>query len=198
MVAGTGVGVLALVLRDVIVEPAWIAHLTTYLYEQMWREGAPPTGRMVVLCVPFALGLLLWAARRGRAAAASMLLSALLLLGWTINIYLPAASEHWSQRSAIRVYYNQRGPEDPLISWWFYYRGETFFTKTNVWVTKENDKEKLAEFIDTHRGQGRALWLITTVGHSRRVRPSMPADLRAGVEIIYENAHYALLRIPVP
>ena len=50
-----GVGVLGLVLRDVIVEPAWIAHLTTYLYEHMWRDGAPATDRMVALAVPFGL-----------------------------------------------------------------------------------------------------------------------------------------------
>ena len=94
--AGVGIGVLGLVLRDVIVEPAWIAHLTTYLYDHMWRDGAPPTERMIWLAAPFAVGLLLWAARRMRAAAASMLLGGLLMLGWTINVYLPAASEHWS------------------------------------------------------------------------------------------------------
>jgi 4-amino-4-deoxy-L-arabinose transferase-like glycosyltransferase len=194
----TGVGVLALVLRDVIVEPAWIVHLTTYLYDHMWREGAPPTGRMALLAIPFALGLLLWAARRSRAAAASMLLSALLLFGWTINSYLPAASEHWSQRSAIRMYYDNRGPGDPLLSWWFYYRGETFFTRGDVWVLKETDKEKLEEFVETQRGQGRSLWIITTVSHAKRARSSLPSDMRAGVATVYENAHYTLLRAPVP
>ena len=27
---------------------------------------------------------------------------------------------------------------------------------------------------------------------------SLPSDLRSGVEVIYENAHYTLLRVPVP
>ena len=196
--AGVGIGVLGLVLRDVIVEPAWIAHLTTYLYESMWRQGAPPTDRLVVLAIPFALGLLLWAAGRVRIAVASMLLSALLSFGWIMNGYLPAVSEEWSQRSAIRTYYDQRGPDDPLLSWWFYYRGETFFAKANVWVLKENDREALAEFVDTQRGHGRSLWIMTTVGHSKRARTSLPADLRAGVAVAYENSHYALLRVPVP
>lgn len=196
--AGVGVGVLGLVLRDVIVEPAWIAHLTTYLYDQMWRSGAPPTDRMVVLALPFALGLLLWAARRVRAAAASMLLSALLMLGWTLNVYLPAASEHWSQRTAMRVYFDGRGPQDPLLSWWFYYRGESFFTKANVWVQKELDRQELEDYVDTQRGQGRTLWLITTVGHGKRARTTLPSDLRTRIETVYENAHYTLLRVPVP
>ncbi len=194
----SGVGVLGLVLRDVIVEPAWIAHLTTYLYDGMWRDGAPPTGNMAWLALPFALGLVLWALGGVRAAAGSLLLSGLLLIGWTINVYLPAVSEQWSQRSAVRAYYDQRGPEDPLLSWWFYYRGETFFTKASVWVLKENDREKLAELVETQRGQGRSLWMMTTLGHSKRARTALPAELRGGVAVLYENSHYALLRVPVP
>ena len=196
--AGVGVGVLALVVRDTVVEPAWITHLTTYLYDHMWRQGAPPTEPLAVLAVPFALGLLLWAARRHRAALAALVLSALLVLGWVMNSYLPAVSEHWSQRSALRVYFDEKGPEDPLLSWWFYYRGETFFTKGNVWVLKEAEREKLAEFIDEQRGHGRALWLLTTVSHAKRTRASLPTDLRAGMTTAYENSHYTLLKVPVP
>ncbi len=196
--AGVGVGVLGLVLRDVVVEPAWITHLTTYLYDRMWREGAPPTERLIVMAVPFALALLLWAARLGRAAAAGMVFSALLTLGWVMNSYLPAVSENWSQRSLIRTYYDQRGPEDPLMSWWFYYRGETFFTKANVWVLKDLDKDKLYAAIDEQRGHGRTIWMMTTAGHAKRVKSSIPSDLRAGVETVQESSHYALVKFPVP
>ncbi|MBL9101754.1 MAG: hypothetical protein JNL82_12400 [Myxococcales bacterium] len=196
--AGVGVGVLGMVLRDVVVEPAWIVHLTTYLYEHMWRQGAPPTERLAVMAIPFALGLLLWAARWGRAALTGMVLSALLTAGWIMNSYIPAVSEHWSQRPLLRAYYDQRGPEDPLLSWWFYYRGETFFTKGNVWVLKELDRDKLGEFIDEQRGKGRTLWLMTTVSHAKRVRQSLPTDLRGGLETVYETAHYALMKFPVP
>lgn len=193
-----GVGVLALVLRDAIVEPAWLTHLTTYLYDHMWREGAPPTGPLVLLAAPFALGLLLWAGRQARAALACMLLSALLSLGWVMNSYLPAVSEHWSQRAPLRAYYDQRGPEDPLLSWWFYYRGETFFSKARVWVLKETDREKLHEFIDTQRGLGRSLWVITTASHAKRLRQALPNDLRAGMTPAYEGVHYVLTKVPVP
>jgi 4-amino-4-deoxy-L-arabinose transferase-like glycosyltransferase len=196
--AGVGVGVLGLVLRDATVEPAWITHLTTYLYDHMWRQGAPPTERLIVTAVPFALGLLLWAARWGRAAATGMVLSALLTLGWVMNSYLPAVSENWSQRSLIRMYYDQRGPEDPLLSWWFYYRGETFFSKGDIWVLKELDKDKFIAFLDEQRGHGRTMWLITTVAHAKRVRTSVPVDLRTGVETVAESVHYALLKFPVP
>ncbi|MFY0536600.1 hypothetical protein [Nannocystis pusilla] len=172
--AGLGTALLALVLRDAIVEPAWITHLTTYLYDHMWRNGAPETTGLVACALPFALGLALWAARRQQAALVAMLLAGFITLHYTLNSYLPAVSEHWSQRSAIRHYYDHRGPDDPLASWWFYYRGETFFTKGAVWVQKEADRETLAELIDANRGHGRNVWLITTGGHGARAKSSSP------------------------
>ncbi|PCC71431.1 hypothetical protein SAMN02745121_00972 [Nannocystis exedens] len=196
--AGLGTALLALVLRDAIVEPAWITHLTTYLYDHMWRNGAPETTGLVACALPFALGLALWAARRQRAALVAMLLAGFVTLHYTLNSYLPAVSEHWSQRSAIRHYYDHRGPDDPLASWWFYYRGETFFTKGAVWVQKEADRETLAELIEANRGHGRNVWIITTGGHGARAKSSLPADLRARSEVAYENAHYTLLKVPVP
>lgn len=196
--AGLGGAILALVLRDVIVEPAWIAHLTTYLYDNMWRSGAPPTDRLVVWCAPFLVGLGLWAARAYRLGAAAMLLSALLTLNYTLNSYLPGASDEWSQRAAIRHYYDHRGPDDPLASWWFYYRGETFLTKAQVWVSKEAERDPLVELIDANRGQGRSLWLITTGSHARRTKSVLPSELRAKAETVYENHHYMLIRVPLP
>ncbi|MCY1072713.1 hypothetical protein OV090_48660 [Nannocystis sp. RBIL2] len=196
--AGLGTALLALVLRDAIVEPAWITHLTTYLYDHMWRNGAPETTGLVACALPFALGLALWAARRQQAALVAMLLAGFITLHYTLNSYLPAVSEHWSQRSAIRHYYDHRGPDDPLASWWFYYRGETFFTKGAVWVQKEADRETLAELIDANRGHGRNVWIITTGGHGARAKSSLPADLRSRSEVAYENAHYTLLKVPVP
>jgi len=196
--AGLGTVLLALVLRDAIVEPAWITHLTTYLYDHMWRNGAPETTGLLACALPFALGLGLWAARHQRAALVAMLLAGFITLHYTLNSYLPAVSEHWSQRTAIRHYYDHRGPDDPLASWWFYYRGETFFTKGAVWVQKEADRESLAELVDAHRGHGRSVWIITTGGHGARAKSSLPSDVRSKTEIAYENAHYTLLKVPVP
>jgi hypothetical protein len=196
--AALGVALLALVMRDVLVEPAWIVHLTTYLYDHMWRNGAPTTTGLLVGAIPFALGLFLWAARRRTAGVIAMLLAGFLTLNYVLNSYLPAVSEHWSQRTAIRYYYDNRGPDDPLASWWFYYRGETFFTKGAVWVKKEADRESLVELVEANRGQGRTLWLITTGSHMNRAKSSLPNDIRRTAEVAYENAHYALLRAPIP
>jgi 4-amino-4-deoxy-L-arabinose transferase-like glycosyltransferase len=193
-----GCAVLYMVVRASLDEPAWIAHLTTYLYTGMWREGAAPVDRMIFCVLPFGLGLLLWVARKGRAAVAAMVLSALLTTTWVIDDYLPATSENWSQRSAFRYIYDHAEEGDVLLSWWFYYRGETYFAKRRIWVSMEPDREKLREFIDKQRGRGATLWVMTTVRHAERASSHFPADLRNHLEIVYRNFHYALMKVEVP
>ncbi|PRP96459.1 glycosyltransferase family 39 protein [Enhygromyxa salina] len=194
----SGCAVLYMVARATLDEPAWIAHLSTYLYTGMWREGAAPADRMVWCLVPFGLGLLLWVAHKGRLAVAGMLLSALLTTTWVIDDYLPATSENWSQRSAFRYAFDHVGKNDRLLSWWFYYRGETYFSKARIWVSMEPDRQKLREFVDKHRGKGTTFWVMTTARHAERANAHFPPDLRDHIEIVYRNFHYALLKVEVP
>lgn len=194
----SGLIVLGLVLREALHEPAWIAHLTTYLYTAMWREGAPVPTRLIWMSIPFGLGLLIWAARRTTPAVGAMVFSALLTTVYVIDDYLPAASESWSQRTAFRHYFDNRGPDDPILGWWFKYRGETYFAKGRIWVLTKPDRAKLSEFIDDNRGKSLNLWFITTVGHAKRLRVQLPRDLQDSLSLEYENFHYALMRLPVP
>jgi len=197
LAAALGIGVLVLVARDLLAEPAWIAHLTTYLYTHMWRDGAPPVWPLTLLSVPFGLGLAAWAPLRPRLAQAAMIASSLAAATWLFVNYLPYASESWSQRTAVRTYYDQRAEGDPLLSYWFYYRGETFLTKGDVWVSKEAKRDKLQELLEAKRGDAENLWLITTKSHVNRIRSMLPKGSRVGVEEAYSNAHYTLLRIPL-
>jgi hypothetical protein len=64
-------------------------------------------------------------------------------------------------------------------------------------VLKEIDKDKLIAFVDEQRGHGRTMWVMTTTGHAKRVRGTLPSDLRA-VEPGLEGVHYALTKVPVP
>ena len=127
-----------------------------------------------------------------------MVLSGLLCTTYVIDDYIPAASENWSQRSALRTYFELRKPKDRLASWWFYYRGETFFSKGDIWVLKEPDRKALQDYIAERKGQGGVLWFITTVSHGRRLAPQLPYEYRDDLDLVYENFHYALYRLPVP
>lgn len=194
----TGCAVLYMVVRASLDEPAWIAHLTTYLYTGMWRQGAAPVDRMIWCVIPFAIGLLIWVARRGKAAVLTMVFSGLLTTTWVIDDYLPATSENWSQRSAFRHAFANAKRGDKLLSWWFYYRGETYFSKRRIWVSMEPDRKALAKFVDDHRGKGVTLWVMTTARHAKRASSHFPGDLRGEIEVVYENFHYALIKVDVP
>ena len=193
-----GLAVLVAVIRDAFNTTAWLAHLTTYLYVGMWRTGGPEVHALPWLVLPFGLGLLAWAMARHREALAAFVLSGLLTTGWVVSDYVPAASENWSQRSAMRLYFENRGPEDRLVSWWFYYRGETWFSKQDIWVMKDVDRKALAELFTEYEGRGASLWFITIQPHARRLAAQVPQKYRAGVETVYESFHYSLLRVPVP
>jgi 4-amino-4-deoxy-L-arabinose transferase-like glycosyltransferase len=193
-----GLALLVAIVRDAIHSPAWLAHLTTYLYTGMWTEGAPPLDRLALTCAPFAVGLSLWAIGRARAAIGAFALSGVLTTAVVVDDYLPAASESWSQRSALRIYYDERREGDRLVSWWFYYRGETFLSKADIWVLKNPDKKALGELVEEHRGQDHSLWFITTSAHASRLRSNLPADLRDAVVERWVSFHYALLRVDVP
>lgn len=193
-----GCAILFMVVRATEDEPAWIAHLTTYLYTGMWREGAASVDRLAWCVLPFGVALLAWVARRNRAAVAGMLLSGLLTTTWVIDDYLPATSENWSQRSALQHYFDHAKKDDKLLSWWFYYRGETYFSKHRIWVSMEPNRKELRAFIDEHRGKGVTFWVMTTVRHADRAKSHFPSDVRKDMRVVYENFHYALIEVPIP
>ena len=156
-------GIAGLVLRASLEEPAWIAHLTTYLYTGMWRDGAPVPTRLLWCASPLFIGLIAFAVGRRSLTAKATLLSAYLTTFYVIDDYLPATSESWSQRSAFKTYFERRGPTDRILSWWFYYRGETFFSKSRIWVSMNPKREKLNAFIEKHRDDTGAMWFLSLI-----------------------------------
>ena len=202
VLALTGLAILYGVVRDLEAEPAWLAHLTTYLYTGMWTKGGPDTKLLLYTSIPFALGLVVWLLWRRSVAVALFLLSAGATTTWVINDYIPAASENWSQRTMMRIYFAERGPKDRMVSWWFYYRGETFLTKRNIYVMKDANPKKLSEFVrefsEKHAGEGASIWFCTIAPHAKRLRGQLPLEYRGDLEVVHESFHYALMRVPIP
>jgi 4-amino-4-deoxy-L-arabinose transferase-like glycosyltransferase len=193
-----GLALLVAIVRDAMASPAWIAHLTTYLYTGFWTKGAPEVDRLMITVAPFGIGLVAWLVARRRAAIMAFVLSGLVTTAYVIDDYIPAASESWSQRTAIRTYFAERGPDDRLVSWWFYYRGETFFTKGNIWVMRDPNRQVLADYIAEREGENAHLWFITIDSHVSRLATNLPPRYRDGIEEVYRNFHYVLMRVHVP
>lgn len=180
---------------DLVHEPSWLAHLTTYLYTGMWTQGAPDTHRIVIVVAPFVIGLCLMGFRRARAAIVAWSISGVLTTGYVLADYIPATSESWSQRSAFEVYTKERGPRDRLVAWWFYYRGETFFSKANLWVLKGPDRAPLAELLEANDGKDMSIWFITVEAHAKRLHTQVPLRFAERIEERYRSFHYVLMRV---
>src|SRR5207245_2946710 len=96
------------------------------------------------------LGGLLWAAwrerpgrRSVRAAALGLGLLAALWTAWVLDRFLIDLSPHWSQKHAVATYYRLRqGPQEPVIAWYMYWRGENFYTRNQIYDHRIANEEK--------------------------------------------------------
>jgi hypothetical protein len=167
-------------------------------YTGLWTQGAPDVDRLILTVAPLTLALILWVLARRRWAVLGFVLSALLTTATIIDDYLPAASESWSQRTALRHYFDERGPDDRLISWRFYHRGETFLTKANIWILYKPNRRAVADYITKREGMNAHLWFITTTSLASRLPADLPPKYRANIEGRYRNSHHVLLRVHIP
>lgn len=187
----------ALVCSVLLDEPARLVHLSTYLYTGPWLEGAPQALGFVMSCLVFAFGVMAWLAGRLRMLVGSTLASGLLCTWFLLVDFIPAASENWSQRSMFERYYAQRGARDVLASWWFFHRGETFYSKADVWMMVKHDKAELRGFIEERQKIGGAIWFVTTASNIDRLGRQLPEELRGRHSVEYQNFHHALIRVPL-
>ena len=82
---------------------------------------------------------------------------------WLVDDFLIALSPHWSQKAVIATYYRlRRGPDEPLIAWNLYWRGENLYTRNEIsnapdpmertaWAYIDAPK-RLHEYLPKHRG----------------------------------------------
>lgn len=187
-----------LVVRELVQTPAWIAHLTTVYYDGVWREGAPPTDLVAWLAMPVGIGLVAWALGRVYAGRVAIVLGAALFTAYVLNDYLPRASAAWSQRDLFRHYFANRAHDDRLVSWWLHHRGETYFSKRQLWMSISARSDELETFIDESRAQGRGMWFVTQHHGQKRLRNAIPRRLRDDLRLEFATARHALMYLPPP
>ena len=126
--------------------------------------------------------------RPGTGAATAGLLAmgitACVWTGWGLDRLLTDLSPHWSQKHVIASYYQQRkGPEEPLIAWQMYWRGETFYTKNALYDHRmpqldktvflgDRNAEKLQAYFKSHGG--RRVFFIVERSRFESLRALLP------------------------
>ena len=105
------------------------------IYGQRFEFG-PSIACFAVAAVVIAVAAVLVARRWPRARRCVLAAATALALAWSVWLvddFLVALSPHWSQKAVIATYYRlRRGPEEPLIAWNLYWRGENFYTRNGI------------------------------------------------------------------
>ena len=99
--------------------------------------------RLFVRTSPGARGIALW-------------MVAAVAVGWsgfTLDKILVELSPHWAQKHVIAAYYaNRTGPEEPLIAWQLYWRGENFYSRNEIYDESKKLLEKTV-FLGDRNGE---------------------------------------------
>ena len=110
---------------------------------------------------------------------------------WGLDRLLTDLSPHWSQKHVVAAYYRLRtGPEEPLIAWQMYWRGETFYSKNVIYDhrLKQEDKtvflgdrnaEKMQTWFKTHGG--RRVFFIVERSRFESLRSLLPESARSSL-----------------
>jgi 4-amino-4-deoxy-L-arabinose transferase-like glycosyltransferase len=108
-----GVGIVALVMRDLMHEHKQIIEMFVYRYDRPWPSGAPwfvdasdaflgfglaAAGTLLLFCVP----------RLRRLGLIAFAVVALAYSLWTSNVYMRHAGKHWGMLDAMQTYFHER------------------------------------------------------------------------------------------
>ncbi len=142
------------------------------------------TALLFVRTSPLPRGILLWLV--GGVAVA--------WTGFILDKVLVELSPHWAQKHVIAAYYNQRkGPEEPLIAWQLYWRGENFYTRNEIYDHRkpqtektiflgDRNVEKMQTYFKTHPNR-RVFFLVERV-RFEALRNLLPESARPTLKVV--------------
>jgi 4-amino-4-deoxy-L-arabinose transferase-like glycosyltransferase len=112
-----------------------------------------------------------------------------------LDVYIPKAASHWSQKPLIAQYYRERrSPDEHLLAWQLYWRGENFYTQNQIYEGPSNERtvflgdrnaENLKEYVTRHPGQ-RAFFIIERT-RLDGLKGLLPENVRATVKVVNDD-----------
>ena len=146
-------------------------------------------GALGWLLVPFAN-----VARVGRQALVALVACvAVTWTGFTLDKFLVELSPHWAQKHVVASYYaDRKGPEEPLIAWQLYWRGENFYTRNEIWdpgkpldqktvFLGDKNAENLQKYFAANKGK--KVFFVVERARFETLRGLLPADARPSLKI---------------
>jgi 4-amino-4-deoxy-L-arabinose transferase-like glycosyltransferase len=199
-----GIPLLALVTVDLAAEQKNAQHFIwlfsyDYVNSPVGRPWPPelnygPT--LIAAASLFGLGTLLLSWRRiQRTTTVALGVVAVLFTYFLLDVYMKQVSDRWSQKRLIARYYSLRkSPDERLIAWQMYWRGETFYTQNEIYegpadkrtvFLGDRNAENLKEYFA--RNRGKHVFFIVERARWTTLQSLLPAEARGSLHIIDEN-----------
>ncbi|HSZ83413.1 MAG TPA: hypothetical protein VLA14_14085, partial [Polyangia bacterium] len=161
-----------------------------------WPESLDFSGTLIAFGVAFgALSLALIWSRARRWALVGLSGAAVLFTYFLLDGYMRDVAPFWSQKDLIATYYKaRRGPEERLIAFQMYWRGETFYTKNEIYEGPMEDRtvfdqdgadDKLKDWLSRNRGHRQ--FFLFEHGQRAHIQQLLPLEAQASFKVIDER-----------
>jgi 4-amino-4-deoxy-L-arabinose transferase-like glycosyltransferase len=169
-----------------------------------WPDRLDFSTPLIMFSVVFALATIaLVMPRVRRWAAAGLSTAAVVFTFYLLDHFMPTVAPSWSQKGPIATYYRERAsPEERLIAYQLYWRGETFYTSNEIYEGPSEDRtvfdqegadDKLKEWVTRHRGR-RAYFLFER-HQEGRIKNLLPAETHGSFSVVdQQNNKFSLAR----
>jgi 4-amino-4-deoxy-L-arabinose transferase-like glycosyltransferase len=204
VVALIGIPLLALVALDVTEsKSAAQKFLWLFSYDYVhnktgrpWPDRLDFSGALIGFCAAFAVATAaLVVPRIRRWAVVGLSAVAVVFTFYLLDGFMRRVAPSWSQKGPIAAYYeNRRSPDERLIAYQLYWRGETFYTSNEIYegpseertvFDQEGADEKLKDWISRHRGK-RTFFLYER-HQQARLQGLLPQEARASFRVIHDQ-----------
>jgi 4-amino-4-deoxy-L-arabinose transferase-like glycosyltransferase len=130
-----------------------------------------------------------------RPSFVALCVMAVSLTYFLLNVYMREVAPFWSQKETLAQYYkHRRSPEEKLIAYAMYWRGETFYSKNEIYEGPKTERtvfdqddadQQMKDWIANHRG--RRIFILFERGRRNHVRDILPERTRSSFQVLYEK-----------
>jgi hypothetical protein len=137
-----------------------------------------------------------WSQRAGSAMLWAFTAFAVVWSAFLLDKIIVELSPHWAQKHVIAAYYSHRAsPEEPLIAWQLYWRGENFYTRNEIYRSQnpnertvflgDKNAEKMQAYFTAHAG--RRIFFVVERTRYEALRQLLPANSKSTLTIVDES-----------
>jgi 4-amino-4-deoxy-L-arabinose transferase-like glycosyltransferase len=161
-----------------------------------WPDALDFRTSLVVMGVLIALTTLAMGWKKLlRPAVIGLCTMSVILTYFLLDVYMRKVAPYWSQKETVAEYYRHRAsPEENLIAYNMYWRGETFYSENEIYQGPKEDRtvfdqdnadEQMKEWIASHRG--RRVFILFERGRQSHVQQLLPEEKRSTFHVLYEK-----------